>query len=195
MRRHLRPAIVILLGLTVITGIAYPGAVTAAAGLLFPGRATGSIVFRDGRPVGSRLIGQAFTDPGHFWGRPSATTPTPYAADASSGSNLAVSNPAQVDSVTARADRLRAADPGNTAPIPPDLLTASASGLDPDISPEAAEYQVARVARSRGMPDSTIRKLVAEVTTGRTFGVFGEPRVNILLLNLALDSAAATPSR
>ncbi|HSC58805.1 MAG TPA: potassium-transporting ATPase subunit C, partial [Gemmatimonadales bacterium] len=133
MKQHLRPALVILAGLTLITGVLYPGAVTLAASVLFSGRAAGSIVLRNGRPVGSRLIGQSFTDVGHFWGRPSATTPTPYDAEASSGSDLAVSNPVLDDSIAARAARLRAADPGNPAPIPADLLTASASGLDPDI--------------------------------------------------------------
>lgn len=196
MKQHLRPALVILAGLTLITGVLYPGAVTLAASVLFPGRASGSIVLRNGRPVGSRLIGQSFTDAGHFWGRPSATTPTPYDAEASSGSNLAVSNPVLGDSIAARAARLRAADPGNPAPIPADLLTASASGLDPDISPEAAEYQVPRVARTRGVPAGVLRELVAASTTGRTLGIFGEPRVNVLLLNLALDSAAtARPAR
>lgn len=196
MKQHLRPALVILAGLTLITGVLYPGAVTLAASVLFPGRAAGSIVLRNGRPVGSRLIGQSFTDVGHFWGRPSATTPTPYDAEASSGSNLAVSNPVLDDSIAARAARLRAADPGNPAPIPADLLTASASGLDPDISPEAAEYQVPRVARTRGVPAGVVRELVAAATTGRTLGIFGAPRVNVLLLNLALDSAAtARPAR
>ena len=196
MKQHLRPALVILAGLTLITGVLYPGAVTLAASVLFSGRAAGSIVLRNGLPVGSRLIGQSFTDVGHFWGRPSATTPTPYDAEASSGSNLAISNPVLGDSIAARAARLRAADPGNPAPIPADLLTASASGLDPDISPEAAEYQVPRVARTRGVPAGVLRELVAASTTGRTLGIFGEPRVNVLLLNLALDSAAtARPAR
>jgi K+-transporting ATPase ATPase C chain len=190
MLRQLRPALVILAGLTLLTGVIYPAAVTAGARALFPGRAAGSWVARGDTVVGSRLIGQQFDDPGHFWGRPSATTPVPYDASASGGSNLSVSNPVLTDSILARARRFHAADPGNTAPIPADLLTASASGLDPDISPAAAEYQLARVARIRGLPPAVVRELVARATTGRTLGLFGEPRVNVLLLNLALDSAA-----
>ncbi|MGH7732774.1 MAG: potassium-transporting ATPase subunit KdpC, partial [Gemmatimonadales bacterium] len=176
---------------SIVTGVAYPAVVTLATRLIFPGRATGSIVLRDHRAVGSRLIGQSFTDPGHFWGRPSATTPTPYDAEASAGSDLALSNPVDADSIAARAARLRAADPGNAAPIPADLLTASASGLDPDISPEGASYQVPRIVRVRALTDSVVRMLVARATTGRALGLFGEPRVNVLLLNLALDSTAA----
>jgi K+-transporting ATPase ATPase C chain len=191
MLRLLRPAVVLLAGLTVITGLAYPAVVTVAARALFPERAAGSWVTRGGTVVGSALLGQSFTDPGHFWGRPSATSGGPYNAGASGGSNLAASNPALTDSILARARRLREADPGNDAPIPGDLLTASASGLDPDISPAAAEYQAARVARVRGLAPEVVHALVTAATRGRTLGLFGEPRVNVLLLNLALDSAAA----
>lgn len=191
MLRHLRPALVILAALTLVTGVIYPAIVTAGARALFPGRAAGSWVTRGDTVLGSKLIGQEFDDPGHFWGRPSATTPEPYNADASGGSNLSPSNPVLADSILARARRLRAADPGNTVPIPGDLLTASASGLDPDISPAAAEYQLARVARIRGLALGLVRGLVAQATAGRALGLFGEPRVNVLLLNLALDSAAA----
>ncbi|MGB7212951.1 MAG: potassium-transporting ATPase subunit KdpC [Gemmatimonadales bacterium] len=191
MLRQLRPALVILAGLTLLTGVVYPAVVTLGAHAFFPGRAAGSWVSRGDTIVGSKLIGQWFDDPGHFWGRPSATAPVPYDADASGGSNLAPSNPALSDSILTRAQRLRAADPANVAPIPADLLTASASGLDPDISPAAAEFQVERVARVRGMAANELRTLVVHATTGRTFGLFGDPRVNVLFLNLALDSAAA----
>jgi K+-transporting ATPase ATPase C chain len=173
--------------LTLLTGVAYPLAVTGLAALAFPGRATGGLVVRDGAPVGSALIGQAFSGPAYFWGRPSATGPYPYNAAASSGSNLGPSNPALVDAVQARTAALRAADPANTAPVPVDLVTASASGLDPHISPAAALYQVPRVARARGLSEETVRQLVGHHTEKRQLGVLGEPRVNVLLLNLALD--------
>ena len=191
MRSYLRPAVTLLIGLTLLTGIAYPALVTGLSRALFADRAEGTLVMRRGIAVGSRLIGQPFSDPGHFWGRPSATTPTPYNAAASGGSNLALSNPTLGDSFAARARALRAADPGNAAPIPGDLLTASASGLDPDISPAAAEYQAARVARERGIGLDGVRRMIADHTSGRFLGLFGEPRVNVLLLNLALDSAVA----
>jgi K+-transporting ATPase ATPase C chain len=188
MSNLLRQAIVLFLLLTVITGIVYPFAVTGIAQLAFPHQANGSLVVRDGKVVGSALIGQSFTDPEYFWGRPSATAPQPYNGSASGGSNLGPSNPALADAVRQRIVALRAADPGNNAPVPVDLVTASGSGLDPDISPAAAQYQVNRVARTRGMSPAEVRALVRRCTTGRQFGVLGEPRVNVLELNLALDA-------
>jgi K+-transporting ATPase ATPase C chain len=187
MIRIIRQSIVMLVLLTVVTGIAYPLVATGLAQLLFPRAANGSLIERDRRPAGSELIGQAFSDPKYFWSRPSATAPFADNSAASSGSNLGPTNPALAAAVRQRIDALRAADPGNTAPVPADLVTASASGLDPHISPAAAAYQVARVARVRGVPPERIEKLVAEATEGRTFGVLGEPRVNVLALNLALD--------
>jgi K+-transporting ATPase ATPase C chain len=178
-----------LVALTVLTGALYPFAVTGIARLVFPAQAAGSLISRDGVTVGSALIGQPFGDPKYFWGRPSATGPTPYNAAASSGSNQGPLNPALHEAVRARIDALRAADPGNTAPIPVDLVTASGSGLDPHITPAAAEYQVARVARARGLMAERVRALVAAHTAGRQLGVLGEPRVNVLELNLALDVA------
>ena len=161
MKNILRPALVLFFVLTLLTGVAYPLVVTGAAQLLFPEQAAGSLILRDGKPVGSSLIGQNFTDPGHFWGRPSATGPMPYNASASGGSNLGPLNPALVDAVKGRIDALRAADPGNAAPVPVDLVTASASGLDPHISPAAASYQAARVARVRELPLEKVQQLVA----------------------------------
>ncbi|MBV8380592.1 MAG: potassium-transporting ATPase subunit KdpC, partial [Paucibacter sp.] len=155
---------------------------------LFPHQAAGSLIERDGKLVGSALIGQNFADPGHFWGRPSATGPMPNNAANSGGSNLGPTNPALVDAVKGRVAALRAADPANTAPVPVDLVTASGSGLDPEISPAAAAYQVARVARVRGLPMGQVEELIREHTTGRDLGFFGEPRVNVLELNLALDA-------
>lgn len=187
MRAQLRPAIVSFLVLTVITGLLYPLAVTAVAQVAFPWQANGSLIAADGKVLGSSLIGQPFDDPKYFWGRPSATSPFAYNAAASSGSNLGPSNPALIQNVQARLDALRADDPGNTAPVPVDLVTASGSGLDPNISPAAAEYQVARVARARGMDPAAVRGLVARYTEGRLLGILGEPRVNVLALNLALD--------
>ena len=188
MFRELRAAAVLLLVLTVITGIAYPLIVTGVAQIAFPARANGSLIERGGKPVGSELIGQTFADPKHFWSRASATSPYPYNASASSGSNQGPLNPALTDAVTARVKALRDADPGNTAPVPADLVTASASGLDPHISPAAAEYQVARVAKARGIDAAAVRMLVAEATEGRQLGFLGEARVNVLKLNLALDA-------
>lgn len=174
--------------LTVLTGVLYPLAVTGIAGLLFPYRATGSLIPHDGKFVGSELIGQSFTDTKYFWGRPSATAPAPYNAAASGGSNLGPLNPALLEAVKQRVAALRSADPGNTAPVPVDLVTASGSGLDPDISPAAAEYQVSRVARARGLSEDRVRALVIAHIRGRQLGVLGEPRVNVLQLNLALDN-------
>jgi len=185
---QLRPALTLLLLLLVLTGIVYPLAVTLVARLLFPDQAAGSLVRRDGHTVGSLLIGQSFTDPGHFWGRPSATTPQPYNGTASGGSNLGPLNPALTDAMRARIAALRAADPGNSAPVPVDLVTASASGLDPHISVAAAAYQAARVARARGLAVERVQALIAAHTEGRLLGVIGEPRVNVLELNLALDA-------
>jgi K+-transporting ATPase ATPase C chain len=174
--------------MTVLTGIVYPLLVTAISQVGMPERANGSLIARDGKPVGSALIGQPFGDPKHFWSRPSATSPYPYNASSSSGSNQGPTNPALTDAVAARIKALRDADPGNTAPVPADLVTASGSGLDPHISPAAAEYQVARVARARKLDPQKVRALVAAATEGRQLGFFGEPRVNVLRLNLALDA-------
>ena len=185
----LRNAIVLLLLMTAVTGIAYPAVVGGLSAVMFPHQAAGSLVERDGKPVGSRLIGQSFTTPGYFWGRPSATTPTPNNGAASSGSNQGPSNPALADAARQRIAALRAADPGNTSPVPVDLVTASGSGLDPEISPAAARFQMARVARARGMDTAAVEKLVDAHTQGRQFGVLGESRVNVLELNLALDRA------
>jgi K+-transporting ATPase ATPase C chain len=182
----LRPAIVLLLLLALLTGVLYPAVLTLAAGLLFPARAGGSLVVRDGVVTGSELLGQAFTDPSYFQGRPSATA-VPYDAAASSGSNLGPTNPALRAAVAERAAALRAANPGQDAPIPLDLVTASASGLDPHVSPEAALWQVPRVARARGLSEEDVRAFVLRHVEGRTLGILGEPRVNVLLLNLALD--------
>jgi len=181
-----RPALSIFLLLTLVTGIAYPLAVTGIAKLVFPEAAQGSLLRVDGTPVGSTLIGQRFTAPDYFWGRPSATTPRPYNAAASGGSNQGPLNPALMDAVKARIAALKAADPDNGLPIPVDLVTASASGLDPHISPAAARYQVARVARARQLSPAALSALVEEFTQGRQWGLFGEPRVNVMKLNLAL---------
>ena len=190
MKALLRPAITLFVLLSVITGIVYPLAVTGIAKAIFPGRAAGSLIFRHGESMGSRLIGQNFTEPKYFWGRPSATSPEAYNGMASGGSNLGPLNPALVDAVEARIAALKAADPGERSAIPVDLVEASASGLDPEISPAAAAYQVARVARARGLKAGTVAALVAEHTKGRQWGLFGEPRVNVLELNLALDALA-----
>ena len=183
----IRPALVLLLVLTVITGVVYPAVVTGVAQLVFPSQANGSIVTKDGKAIGSRLIGQAFSDPKYFWSRPSATAPQPYNGLASAGSNLGPLNPALTDAVKARIEALRAADPANKDPVPVDLVTASGSGLDPDISVAAANYQAARVARARGIAPDAVKSLVASHTRGRFLGIIGEPRVNVLELNLALD--------
>ena len=184
----LRPALVLFLLLTVLTGFLYPLVVTGVAQLLFPAQAAGSIVTRDGHAVGSRLIGQSFSDPKNFWSRPSATTPQPYNGTASTGSNLGPLNPALRDAIKPRVAALRAADPGNSAPVPIDLVTASGSGLDPEISLAAANYQAARVARARGLAAERVQALIAQHAEGTLLGVLGEPRVNVLELNLALDA-------
>jgi K+-transporting ATPase ATPase C chain len=186
MTAHLRPALVSLLLLTLITGVAYPLVVTGVAQVVFPHQANGSLIVRDGRTIGSALIGQPFDDPKYFSGRPSGTSPR-YNAASSSGSNLGPTNPAQITAVQGRVEVLHAADPGNTAPVPVDLVTASGSGLDPHISPAAALYQVPRVARVRGLSPEAVRLLVERHTEGRWLGLLGEPRVNVLALNLALD--------
>ena len=183
-----RPALVLFVVLSLVTGLAYPLAVTGLAQVLFPDQANGSLVKAKGVVVGSSLIGQPFSQPGHFWSRPSATAPDPYNAAASSGSNLGPSNPALAEAVAARIAALRAADPGNHSAVPVDLVTASASGLDPHISRAAADYQVNRVARALGLPPQRVQALVAEHTEGTLLGFLGEPRVNVLRLNLALDA-------
>jgi K+-transporting ATPase ATPase C chain len=189
MKNIIRPALSLFVVLSLLTGLLYPLVVTGIAAVALPGQAAGSLIMRDGKPIGSKLIGQNFADPKYFWGRPSATSPQPYNAAASTGSNLGPLNPALTDAVKARIDALKAADPGNVRPIPADLVTASASGLDPQISPAAALYQVERVARARGLPPPRVSSLVAEYTEARQWGLFGEARVNVLALNLALDAA------
>jgi len=187
MLKQLRPAIASFLVLSVITGLIYPFVVTGVAQVVFPRQANGSLIVKDGQVVGSALIGQPFDDPKYFWGRLSATSPFPYNAAASGGSNLGPTNKALMDEVKARIDALHTADPGNTAPIPVDLVTSSGSGLDPHISIAAALYQVPRVARARGLSQDTVHAMVDRFTQGRQFGFLGEPRVNVLLLNRALD--------
>jgi K+-transporting ATPase ATPase C chain len=189
MMKELRSALVMLGVLTVVTGVLYPLAVTGIAQVVFPAQAGGSLVVKDGTVVGSALIGQPFDDPKYFWGRLSATAPSPCNGASSSGSNLGPLSAALHDAVQGRVAALRAADPGQGGPIPVDLVTASASGLDPHISPAAAYYQVARVARRRGLSEARVRALVAARIEGRQFGFLGEPRVNVLQLNLALDAA------
>ena len=188
MNSILRPAIVLFLIMTVLTGLVYPLAVTGLAQLLFHDQAEGSLALVDGHAVGSRIIGQSFSDPKYFWSRPSATAPQPYNGIASGGSNQGPLNPALTDAVKARIDALKAADPTNTQPIPVDLVTASASGLDPDISIAAARYQAARVARVRGLEPAAVQSLIDAHARTRLLGFLGEPRVNVLELNLALDA-------
>jgi len=187
MRAHIRPALVLLAVLTVLTGVVYPLVVTGIAQAVFPRQANGSLIVKDGKVVGSSLIGQPFDDPKYFWSRPSATTPFAYNAGASAGSNLSPTNPDLVKAVQARVDALRAADPDSKGPVPVDLVTASASGLDPHISPAAALYQVHRVAKVRKLDEAAVQRLVEQHTEGRWLGLLGEPRVNVLELNLALD--------
>lgn len=190
MLKELKPALLMLLVLTIVTGAAYPALVTGIAQLLFKSEANGSLIEKDGKVVGSRLIGQPFSDPKYFWGRPSATAPMPYNAGASSGSNQGPLNPALEDAVKGRIEALKAADPSQTAPIPVDLVTASGSGLDPHVSPAAARWQAPRIARLRQLPPESVLALIDSHTEGRQWGFFGEPRVNVLTLNLALDQAA-----
>ena len=193
MRSLLRPAAVLFLFFTVLTGFLYPLAITGIAQAAFPHAASGSIVARDGKPIGSSLIGQNFSDPKYFWGRPSATSPQPYGGTASTGSNLGPLNPALTDGIKGRIQGLRAADPGNGARVPVDLVTASGSGLDPEESLAAAFYQAARIARARGLPVAAVRAVITAHSQEPWLGVFGEPRVNVLALNLALDDLAAKP--
>jgi potassium-transporting ATPase KdpC subunit len=200
MLREIRPAIILVVALTLITGLAYPLAITGIAGVLFPSQAQGSLIEKDGKVVGSALIGQEFKEDKYFHGRLSATTapdpadstktvPAPYNAANSGGSNLGPTSKALADRVKQDVDKLKAENPNS--PVPVDLVTTSASGLDPDISPEGALFQVPRVAKARNMPEESVRELVAHNTQGRLLGLFGEPRVNVLALNLALDAAAA----
>ena len=190
-----RPALILFVILSVVTGLLYPLAVTGVAQAVFSHQANGSLITQNGKVVGSELIGQSFTAPGHFWGRPSATAPMPYNAAASGGSNQGPTNPALVDAVKARIESLRAADPGNTRAVPVDLVTASASGLDPHISPAAADYQTARVAKARGLPLAQVQTLVQQHTEAPWLGLLGEPRVNVLALNLALNLAPGALSQ
>lgn len=187
----IRSALVLLAAFTVLTGLGYPALLTAAAQLLLPAQANGSVLARDGRPAGSALVGQPFSDPRYFWGRPSATAPVPYDGRSSAGSNLGPSSPALAEAVRARVAALRAAAPGHLAPVPVDLVTASASGLDPHLSPAAALYQVARVAEARGLAAADVRALVERHVEPPLLGLFGAPRVNVLALDLALDELAA----
>jgi len=184
----LRPLLTLFVALSAVTGLLYPGVVTGIARAVFPHQAAGSLIVKDGKAVGSELIGQPFSDPKYFWGRLSATAPMPYNGAASVGSNYGPSNPALTDAARARIDALHAADPANQAPVPVDLVTASASGLDPHISPAAAQYQAARVARARGLPAERVQALVAANTQGPLLAVLGDPVVNVLKLNLALDA-------
>src|SRR5437870_3959028 len=184
---HLLPSLRMLIVMSVVTGVVYPLVVTGIAQVAFPAAANGSLISVNGKAMGSSMIGQPFDDPNYFWSRPSATSPQPYNAMASSGSNQGPLNPALTDAVKDRIKALRDADPGNTAPVPVDLVTASGSGLDPHLSPAAALYQTARVAKARKMDRDAVRELVERHTLGRWLGVFGEPRGNVLELNLALD--------
>ena len=188
MTSPLRPAFVLLGAFTLLTGIVYPAVVTGLAQLVFPAEANGSLVAQRGQTVGSSLIGQSFDEPRYFWGRLSATGPFPYNASASAGSNLGPTNEKLLEAARARLDALRAADPDNVDPVPVELLTASASGLDPHIGPAGAHYQMKRVAAARGLPVTTVAALVEAHTTGRSLGFLGEPVVNVLALNLALDA-------
>jgi K+-transporting ATPase ATPase C chain len=187
MKNIIRPVVVLFAALTVVTGLVYPVVVTAVAHAAFPHQANGSLIEKDGKAVGSELLGQQFDAPSYFWGRLSATSPNPYNPQASGGSNLGPTNPALADEVKGRISALHDADPTNTAPIPVDLVTSSGSGLDPDISPAAAAYQIDRVAKARKLSPNDVDALVQRETTGRQFGILGEARVNVLKLNIALD--------
>ena len=187
---QLMPALRMLVVMSALTGVIYPLVVTGIAKVAFPRAANGSLIVADGKTLGSDLIGQPFDDPKYFWSRPSATSPQPYNGMSSSGSNQGPRNPALADAVKDRIKALRDADPGNTAAVPVDLVTASGSGLDPHISVAAAEYQLSRVSKARGLPAEQVRGLVAQSTEGRTLGMLGEPRVNVLKLNIALDGAS-----
>jgi len=191
MKTLIRPALVLFALLTIVTGIVYPALTTVIARFAFPSQAAGSLVTKDGQVVGSRLIGQSFSDPKYFWGRPSATSPMAYNGANSGGSNQGPTNPALVDAVKGRIDALKQADPQAPGPVPVDLVTASASGLDPEISLAAANYQAGRVARVRGIAPEAVRGLIDAHATGRLLGLLGEPRVNVLELNLALDAVQA----
>jgi len=188
MLKELKPAFLMLMVLTVITGAGYPALVTGIAQMLFKSEANGSLIEKDGKVLGSKLIGQPFSDPKYFWSRPSATAPMPYNAAASGGSNLGPLNPALEEAVKGRIETLKAADPAQSVSIPVDLVTASASGLDPHISSAAAQWQAPRIARLRGLSAEAVQQLIDAHTEGRQFGFLGEPRVNVLLLNLALDA-------
>jgi potassium-transporting ATPase KdpC subunit len=190
-RQQIKPAILSFVILSVITGIIYPVFVTGVARVFFYNQASGSLIYQDGRPVGSSLIGQQFDEPKYFWGRLSATSPVPFNAAASSGSNIGPLNPALIEAVNIRINALKSADPGNSNPIPVDLVTSSASGLDPHISLAAAYYQVPRIARIRGLSQESVKTIISAHSRGRLFGVLGEPVVNVLELNLALDARIA----
>lgn len=192
MLKELKPALVVFGLLTALTGAAYPALITGIAQVAFPDQANGSLIVQDGKAVGSHLIGQTFSDPGHFWGRPSATAPMSFNAASSGGSNQGPLNPALEEAVKGRIEALKASDPGQTAPIPVDLVTASGSGLDPHISVAAAQWQAPRVARTRNLSETQVRELITGNTEGRQLGVLGEPRVNVLELNLTLDKLAST---
>ncbi|KAF1030253.1 MAG: Potassium-transporting ATPase KdpC subunit [Burkholderia plantarii] len=189
MKTMIRPLIVLFAVLSAVTGLAYPAVMTAFGAAVFPSQSSGSLISLNGKLAGSTLIGQPFDAPQYFWGRLSATAPMPYNAQGSSASNLGPTNPALLDQLKGRLDALKAAGTDMSQPVPVDLVTASGSGLDPEISPAAALYQVARVAKARGLSDAAVRQLVDAHTQGRQFGLLGEPRVNVLALNLALDSA------
>lgn len=191
MLKELKPAIVVFGLLTALTGAAYPALITGIAQAAFPDQANGSLIVQDGKTVGSHLIGQPFSDPGHFWGRPSATTPMPFNAASSAGSNQGPLNPALEEAIKGRIEALKASDPTQAAPIPVDLVTASGSGLDPQISVAAALWQAPRIARSRKLAEAQVRELIASHTKGRQLGILGEPRVNVLELNLALNKLAS----